>query len=78
MHDRKAISVPAETAEAYERASEAGRRRAERAMTFALLPRKEAAAAFDEITTRMSDYARRKGLTKDKLEALLEEEGDAE
>lgn len=79
MEDRKiAIDVPEATAAAYEKASPERRRRAERAMTFALLSGSEAAAAFDEITARMSDYARKQGLTPEKLDEMLREDADAE
>jgi hypothetical protein len=44
-------------------------------MTSALLARSEAADAFGEITSRMSEYAAEQGLTPDKLEELLREDG---
>jgi len=64
-----------EAAAAYEKTSPEERRRAEQAMTSALLARSEAADAFDEITSRMSEYAAEQGLTPDKLEELLREDG---
>lgn len=78
MRERKiTIEVPEETAEAYEKASPERRERAKQAMAFALLSRPEAAAAFQELTARMSDHARKQGLTPEKLGELLKKD-DAE
>lgn len=74
---RITIEVPAKTAEAYERAPESVRRRARRAVEFALQTREEIVVEFDRLTKRMRDHAAEQGLTSAQLDALLSEEDDA-
>lgn len=71
---KSTIEVPAAVAQAYRSASPASRKRAEKAMAVALLPCEEAAAQFQELTQRTSAYARRQGLTREKLDELLRED----
>ena len=78
MQKRKiTIEVSEDIAASYERASPEKRHRAQQAMAYALLSRTEAAEAFQDLTARMSDYARKQGLTPERLDELLEKR-DAE
>jgi len=65
------IEVPEDIARAYEEASPSERQRAEQAMAFSLLSRKEAAEELREILNRMGKTAQERGLTEEKLEELL-------
>ncbi len=68
------LEVPAETAAAYKRASEPARRRAERALTFALQTADQAAAELEVILDRIGRKAQERGLTEERLNELLDEE----
>ena len=67
------IEVPKDVAQAYEEASSSERQRAERAMAFSLLSRKEAGRELKDILDRMGKTAQERGLTEKKLEELLDD-----
>lgn len=73
--EKTSIEVSEDLAQAYRNASPEKRRRAERAMAAALMSREEVAAEFRRITKRTGEYAAKQGLTPEKLDELLREEG---
>ncbi len=68
------INVPEDVARAYEHASAPDRRRAERALAFALRSRAQAAAELEQLLERMSKTAAARGLTEEKLQKLLKDD----
>lgn len=67
------IEVSKDVAQAYEEASSSERQRAEQAMAFSLLSRKEAGRELKDILDRMGKTAQERGLTEKKLEELLDD-----
>jgi hypothetical protein len=75
MRDQKiTLEVPAETAQAYERASVLDRRRAAQAVTFALQAPEKATTELERILDAIGREAQERGLTEDKLKQLLDDE----
>ncbi len=72
----ESINVRPEVARAFRKAPPEQRRRAEIAMAVALMSREEAVRELERIMDRMSDTAQQRGLTPEKLEALLAEDDD--
>ncbi len=65
------IKVSRETAEAYQRVTPEQRRRAEVAMTIALMTREEAVRRLEHLMDEISDYAETQGWNEEKEAALL-------
>lgn len=70
------VRVPSKTAKAYRNAPPDEQKRIQSLITYALMSREEAAQAFERITSRISEKAKQRGLTPEKLEALLNEDDD--
>lgn len=67
------IEVPEEIAEAYEKASRSDRQRAERALSYSLVPKVKAAEELKKILDRTGRTAKERGLTQEKLQELLDD-----
>ena len=74
MEKKIMIEVPEEVAQAYKKASSSDRKRAQRALAYSLMSRKDAAAELRDILDRMGRTAKERGLTEDKLDELLNDD----
>jgi TFIIF-interacting CTD phosphatase-like protein len=77
MQKKIAIEVPEQVAQAYEKASASDRKRAQRALAYSLMSREKVADELKEILDPTGKTAKERGLTKDKLNQLLSENGDS-
>lgn len=68
------IEVPEKVARAYEQASFSDRKRAQRALSYSLMTREEAATELKDILDQMGKTATERGLTEDKLDELLDDD----
>ena len=72
----ESINVRSEVVRAFRKAMPEQRRHAETAMAVALMSREEAVRELERVMDRMSDAAQQRGLTPEKLEALLADDDD--